>query len=153
MAIEESTAQTRELGGEKRQEIFNRYRSARMSFFIHEHALRSMVGGDSVMYEQALHLVLASSWPRCEIRIVPASAAPIAVFPDSFHLLECADWRPVVSVDTRTTALFLEDDSDIRAYRDPLRGLESAALTELESRDWLASLAAEHDRAGTLAMP
>ncbi|MGH3438351.1 MAG: helix-turn-helix domain-containing protein [Sciscionella sp.] len=43
-------------------------------FLIHEQALRLRVGPWSIMHEQLLHLVFATSRQQCVIRVVPSSA-------------------------------------------------------------------------------
>lgn len=129
-----------------RQAILNRHWPPRMTFFIHEHALRGVVGDSAVMYEQILHLVLATSWPRCEIRVVLASAAPVAAFGCGFYLIHDSARYSVAYAQLQTVSLFLDDAADLSAYQRILRGLASASLDRGESRECLASLASEHDR-------
>jgi transcriptional regulator with XRE-family HTH domain len=130
-----------------RQAIFNRTWSTRLTFFIHEHALRAVVGDPQLMHEQMLHLILTSSLPRCRIRVVPASAAPIGMFGGSFRFLDFAEDPPVVYAQVHTASLFLEDTAEIARYRELLDDLGLAALNEGQSREWLATLASEYDRA------
>jgi transcriptional regulator with XRE-family HTH domain len=132
-----------------RQAIFNRRWPPKLAFCIHEHALRATVGGPGLMHEQILHLILTSSAPRCDIRVVPAAAAPVGMFGNSFRLMCFADDRPVVYAQTHTASLFLEKERDVRRHRDLLEDLELAALNGGQSREWLAGLASEYDRAET----
>jgi transcriptional regulator with XRE-family HTH domain len=132
-----------------RHAIFNRRWPPQLTFCIHEHALRSVVGGPELMHEQILHLVLTSSSPRCQVRVVPAAAAPFGVFGGSFRFLRFADDPPVVYAQTHTASLFLEEETEIRRYRDLLEDLDLAALDRGQSREWLAALAGEYDRAET----
>ncbi|MDT7725687.1 MAG: hypothetical protein QOI21_2263 [Actinomycetota bacterium] len=129
-----------------RQALFNRRWPPQLTFYIHEYALRSMVGDSVVMYEQALHLVLATSWSRCEIRVVPESAQVMGVFGGGFHLMEYADHPAVVSVETHTASAFLEGDEHIPFYRNLQNELGAVALNGGQSRDLLAELASEHER-------
>lgn len=130
-----------------RQVIFNRPWSTRLTFFVHEHALRAVVGDTRLMHEQLLHLILTSSLPRCRIRVVPASAAPVGMFGGSFRFMDLVEDPPVVYAQVHTASLFLEDAVEIARYCELLDDLGLAALNEGQSREWLATLASEYDRA------
>jgi transcriptional regulator with XRE-family HTH domain len=132
-----------------RQAIFSRQWPPRLTFCVHEHALRSMVGGPRLMHEQILHLVLTNSLPRCQVRVIPADAAPFGMFGGSFRFMRFADDPPVVYAQTHTASLFLDGEKEIGRYRDLVNDLELAALGSGESREWLAALASEYDRAET----
>jgi hypothetical protein len=105
-----------------------------------------MVGDSLVMYEQALHLVLATSWSRCEIRVVPESAQLMGVFGGGFYLMEYTDHPAVVSAETHTASVFLEGEEHIPFYRDLDNELGAVALNGGQSRDLLADLASQHER-------
>jgi transcriptional regulator with XRE-family HTH domain len=133
-----------------RQAIWNRRWPPELSFFVHEHALRSMVGGLPVMREQLLHLVLATSWPRCKIRVIPDSTALVSVLGGAFRLMSFRDEHPVAYVEGHTASMFLDGEEHIQNYRELLDGLVGVALNGGESREWLAALASEYDRVETV---
>lgn len=70
-----------------------------------------------------------------------------AVFGGGFRMMEYPGYRPLVYAQTHTASLFLEEPEEVRAYRGLLRELAVHALDAGQSREWLAALASEHDRA------
>jgi transcriptional regulator with XRE-family HTH domain len=130
-----------------RQQILRRTHRSPHRFFVHEHGLRAMIGGARVMHEQLLRLVLASSWAGCEIRVVPAANAPFGIFGGSFALMEFVDHRPLVYLEIKTAKVFLEESEDVASYRRTLGQFSKVALNERDSREWLAVLADQYDRA------
>jgi uncharacterized protein DUF5753/helix-turn-helix protein len=121
-------------------------------FFIHEQALRLPVAESAIMHEQLLSLVFATSQQHIDIRVVPTNAGAQAVCRGSFRLFEYTkEHRPVVYLEGWVGAIFLDDDAFIASYRQLVPKLASAALNEGQSREFLAALASDHDRAkGTL---
>lgn len=130
-----------------RQSLFDRRWPPTMRFFVHEHALRANIGGCRVMHEQLLHLVLTSAQRRVEIRVLEAATVPLAIFGSGFRMLEYPGYRPLVYVQTHTASLFLEEPTEVGAYRDLMANLAAHALNGGQSREWLAALASEYDRA------
>lgn len=57
--------------------------------------------------------------------------------------MEFAEIKPVVYLEAETSALFLEEQEEIRAYRRVLASLAETALPEAQSRDLVSSLATE----------
>lgn len=129
-----------------RQKLLRRPDSPRFTFFLQEHALRSMVGDMRIMHEQVMHLVLSSSLERCEIRVIPRSTCPAGIFGGSFRIMRYDEHRPVVYVENLTASLFLEDRDDLLVYRDVVRRVADMALDAGQSREWLATLASDYDR-------
>lgn len=130
-----------------RQVVLERRWPPLLRFFVHEHALRANIGGDRVMNEQLLHLVFTSSLPRVEIRVLEAATAPLAIFGSGFYLMEYPGYRPLVYAQTRTASLFLEEEAEVQAHRAVLADLATCALDGRQSREWLAAMASDHDRA------
>ncbi|MDT7727288.1 MAG: hypothetical protein QOI21_3864 [Actinomycetota bacterium] len=129
-----------------RQNVLDRTNPPRCSFFIHERALRSMIGGAQVMHEQLVHLVLASNLRYCRIRVVPESAHTMRMLDNSFNILEYADHPATVYVDTYAAGFFIDDRAGVEAHYVLGAQLEQNALTEADSRQWLSQLASEYDR-------
>ncbi|MGB7796552.1 MAG: helix-turn-helix transcriptional regulator [Pseudonocardiaceae bacterium] len=126
-----------------RQSLFSRDRPARFSFYLHEFVLRLPVGGPGVMVDQLQHLERMSRRPYLTLRVVPASLGAHAATAGSFTLMEFAEFKPVVYLDSETSSLFLEKPVEIAAYQDILESLAQTALGEGESRELIATRATE----------
>jgi transcriptional regulator with XRE-family HTH domain len=126
-----------------RQSLFSRDQPARFTFYVHEFALRLPVGGPAVMLDQVEHLLRMSKRPFLTLRVVPAALGAHAGMAGAFTLLEFADFRPVVYLESTTASLFLEQPVEIEAYQHILESLAETALDEEESRKLIATLATE----------
>ncbi|GAB3482912.1 helix-turn-helix domain-containing protein [Amycolatopsis cihanbeyliensis] len=129
-----------------RQHVLKRARSPWCKFFLHERALRAVVGGPEVMHEQLVSLLLVDSWPRCSIRVVPDAAGPYGIVGGAFKVMGYAEHPPVTYVDSWAAGLFLEEPEDVAMYREILARLDRDALDAGQSREWLAWLASEYDQ-------
>jgi hypothetical protein len=69
------------------------------------------------------------------------------MFGGSFRFMDFVEDPPVVYAQVHTASLFLEDAVEIARYRELLDDLGLPALNEGQSREWLATLASEYDRA------
>ncbi|MGH3622831.1 MAG: helix-turn-helix domain-containing protein [Sciscionella sp.] len=126
-----------------RQRLFSRPRPAAFTFFLHEFVLRLPVGGPEVMSEQVHHLLRMSVRTYLTLRVVPAGIGAHAGIAGGFTLMEFAEFKPVIYLDSETSSLFLEEPEEARAYQRILADLASSALDEGESRDLIAWLATE----------
>ena len=126
-----------------RQSLFSRDRPARFTFYLHEFVLRLPVGGPAVMIDQLQQLQRLSLRPYLTLRVVPASLGAHAATAGSFTLMEFAEFKPVVYLESETSSLFLEKPVEIAAYQDILESLAQTALGEGESRELIATLATE----------
>jgi transcriptional regulator with XRE-family HTH domain len=126
-----------------RQCLFSRDDPARFTFFIHEFVLRLPVGGSAVMADQLDLLERMSRRSYLMLRVVPAALGAHAAINGSFTLMEFAEFKPVVYLESETSSLFLEKPVEIAAYQDILRALAETALGEQESRKLIATLATE----------
>lgn len=133
---------------QERQRILRREQPARFTFFVHEDALRLMVGNHATMHEQVLALLILDGLPHIAIRVVPASAGAQAKIGGSFRLFEYTGHQPLVYLDGPKTGLFLEDQEYVDDYRALLPTVANIALNEGQSREWLAALASKYDREG-----
>ena len=124
-----------------RQRIFGGRR--KISYLIHESVLRLPIGGEAVMSEQLHHLLRMSVRPYISLRVVPIAAGAHAGLAGAFILLEFAEIKPVVYVETETAAVFLEEDEEIAAYQRILGSLAAAALDERKSKELIGRLAVD----------
>jgi transcriptional regulator with XRE-family HTH domain len=124
-----------------RQSLFSRDRPARFAFYLHESVLRTPVGGRAVMAEQLRHLQRMSVRSYLTLRVVPVALGAHAAMTGAFHLMEFAEFKPVVYLESETSSLFLEKPEEIQAYRRILGTLADTALGEGQSRELIAVLA------------
>jgi transcriptional regulator with XRE-family HTH domain len=126
-----------------RQSLFSRERPARFTFYLHESALRLPVGGPAVMAEQLRHLQRMSVRTYLTLRVVPVALGAHAAMTGAFRLMEFAEFKPVVYLESETSSLFLEKPEEIAAYRRILEALADTALDEGQSQELIAALATE----------
>lgn len=116
--------------------LFVRHSPPTLTFYIHEDALRTTLDDSPVMYEQLLHLQIASALPHCRIHVVPASTETSDSRLD-FSIFRHDQYQPVLHVDAHTASLFLEHDTEITFYQEFLNHLATAALDHDQSREWI----------------
>ncbi|MEV7042087.1 helix-turn-helix transcriptional regulator [Amycolatopsis sp. NPDC051061] len=129
-----------------RQHLLQRREAASCTFFVHERALRSVVGGPELMHEQLQNLVLTTNLPHCVIRVVPESDPTFRVLTTTFTVMEFPEHPPVVYEETYTAGLFVDDRVAVEAFYILVTRLEQAALSEGQSRDWLVRFADGYER-------
>ncbi|MGH3998766.1 MAG: helix-turn-helix domain-containing protein [Pseudonocardiaceae bacterium] len=138
-----------------RRSLFSRERPPRFTFYLHEAVLRLPIGGPAVMSGQLHHLLRMSVRPYLTLRVVPTALGGHAGLSGPFTLMEFAEFRPVVYLDSETSSLFLERREEATAYQRILGALAHTALGEGQSRELIATVATElyadredhHDRA------
>jgi transcriptional regulator with XRE-family HTH domain len=131
-----------------RRSVLTRIYPALCTFYVHENALRTPVGGPQVMHEQMLHLLFQGDRPQCSIRVVPTSAGGRGLTAGSFHIFGYPEGQPVVYVQHVTTSEFLESREDLMGYRDVLKRIARVALDEGQSREFIARVASDYERQG-----
>ena len=126
-----------------RQALFSRHDPARFTFYLHEFVLRLPVGGPAVMADQLALLERMSRRPYLTLRVVPAALGAHAATAGAFRLMEFAEFKPVVYLESETSSVFLEKPVEITAYQSILAALAETALGEEQSRELIATLATE----------
>jgi transcriptional regulator with XRE-family HTH domain len=124
-----------------RQSLFSRERPPTCTYFIPESVVRLPVGGAAVMSDQLNHLLRMSARPCLTLRVVPLSIGAHPGMGGSFILMEFAEFRPVVYLESATSSLFLEKREEIDTYRHILVAMRESALREEESRELIADVA------------
>ena len=130
----------------ERQQLLRRSTPPYCRFFVHENALRTVIGSPKIMLDQLLHLVFVTGRRYCEIRVVPASSGGRGLALGSFRLMKYAEIDPVVNVKQEAVSLFLDRPNYTEPYLKRLERLDQVALDEEESRRVLADLASEFER-------
>lgn len=124
-----------------------------MNVLLSEAVLRHQVGGKAVMAEQLRHLADVGELPNVSVRVVPYNVGVhLGLFAQSFILLEFPPLRqdrlmepPVVFIELREGALFLEDDSVIERHRRVVNDIGRVALTEKATRQLVLGVAKEYE--------
>jgi transcriptional regulator with XRE-family HTH domain len=118
-------------------------------FYIHEQVLRLPVGGNTLMNEQLLKLVLLAEQSHLTIRVVPMAMGARSMFEGEFVVFSYVDRRPLVYLPS--VGLYLDEPGQVSNYQEKLTRLSEVALDRGESREKLAALASEFDRPNTAA--
>jgi hypothetical protein len=124
-----------------RQEVLRGEKAANAAFFIEEQTLLRPVGDDRLMQDQLLHLMFMADWKKVSLRVLATRAGMHSAAQGSFSLIERRDGRSVAWLDTRATAVVLEGDEHIKAYKDTIKELAELAMSEGQSREFIAGLA------------
>jgi transcriptional regulator with XRE-family HTH domain len=125
-----------------RQVILDKQPRLAFEFFIHEFVLRLPVGrgAPEVMRGQLGHLARLADQHHISIRVVPANCGGHPAMAGHFQLIESQDFAPVVYIDSEISSLFLEEPTDVVAYRRVLEGLDRTALDRAESKRFIVGL-------------
>jgi transcriptional regulator with XRE-family HTH domain len=126
-----------------RHSLFSQERPPQFTFYLHEAVLRLPIGGPVVMSDQLHHLLRMSVRPYLTLRVIPAALGAHAGLSGPFTLMEFAEFRPVVYLDSETSSLFLERREETTAYQRILGALADTALDEGQSRELIATVATE----------
>ncbi|WP_158073471.1 helix-turn-helix domain-containing protein [Actinophytocola xanthii] len=121
-------------------------RNRPFEFFVHEQALRLPVGGNRVMNDQLLKLVLASEHPLIAIRVVPGVLGACSALGGEFVLFRYEGHRPLVYLDHGVLGVFLEHESHVAKFYETIVDISHRALSWGQSRDMLAAMANRFDR-------
>jgi hypothetical protein len=126
----------------RRQLIFDRQFPAQFRFFIDEYVIRRVGPGSKIMSGQVHHLLRMSVRPYIDIRVIPDAIGFHAAH-KPFKLMEFTEIKPVVHLENQTSALFLERQDTIAAYRQEIVELSKVALDKDRSRSWLTEVASQ----------
>ncbi|MFD1146016.1 DUF5753 domain-containing protein [Saccharothrix hoggarensis] len=115
--------------------------------FVHEAALRTMVGDPAVMRDQLLHLALMCGWDRFSPRVIPMSRSCHAVIRNQATLLTFNHpVSPLAYTETDTVTVFQDEPTAVTHYQAKMRRLASLALSPAQSHEAFASWADRYDR-------
>ncbi|MEV0676325.1 helix-turn-helix transcriptional regulator [Actinosynnema sp. NPDC050436] len=116
----------------------------RLHLVLHEAAVRTVVGGPEVMGEQLQRLRELAGLDNVTLQVVPFSAGAHAASNFPFVMLRFADdQRPIVYLESLTSASSIEDPAHVAQYDKVFSHLTTSALGPAESTDLLAGVAGE----------
>ncbi|MFI6699916.1 DUF5753 domain-containing protein [Streptomyces sp. NPDC050509] len=126
----------------KRQAVLYRENPAPYRAIIHEAALRMQFGGPDVARAQMRQLLTLGEMPHVTIRVIPFA---LGSFPGSGQTAYYG-YGPVppldtVQLDQAHGVAFIDAETQLNQYRLLFERLDSVALTETASRDYIHSIA------------
>ncbi|MFC7342877.1 helix-turn-helix domain-containing protein [Saccharopolyspora griseoalba] len=133
---------------QERQSVLGRTDPPDVSFILSESCLRRIVGSSEVMRDQLDHLVEVSRLPNVQLQVLPFDAKTFAgriIFRFTMLNIPAQGVAPLdfVYVESFDDARYLEDNDAIATYSRLWGRLQAAALCPVESRDFIAKVAAD----------
>jgi len=113
-----------------------------LTAYIGEAAFHWIVGGPRVMVDQILHIGELSKRPNIHVRIVPFAAGFNRALDGAFTLFD----SDFVQVETQESGILLHELHDIEVYRRSINAVDKVALSEDESRAFLANCRAKLEK-------
>ncbi|MEU4449232.1 helix-turn-helix transcriptional regulator [Actinosynnema sp. NPDC050801] len=130
-----------------RQETLRKPGGPETVIYVHEAALRIVVGDAKVMRDQLLRLTLMCGWARISPRIIPMSVPSHAALRHSATLLTFpSPIKALAYAETEAATVFHDDPTAVTAYQTKMRLLERLVLGPAQSRDIFARWADAYDR-------
>jgi Domain of unknown function (DUF5753)/Helix-turn-helix domain len=129
----------------KRQELLARAQPPKIWAVMDEAVLRRPVGGSPVMRAQLRRLAEASWMPDVTLQVVPFAGGGHAGASGSFSILRFGerDLPDVVYIEQLTSAVYLDQRSDVEHYLEVADQLSGEALTPADSRAFIEQVARE----------
>ncbi|GAA5194797.1 helix-turn-helix transcriptional regulator [Rugosimonospora acidiphila] len=126
-----------------RQAVLTRQPPPRLWTILDEAVLRRQVGGPDVLRRQLLRLNEASERKVVTIQVLPFAAGAHPALAGSFMVLEFsgAAERPLVYSEGATGGVFRNRPEDLRSYESSFEALGAAALTPMESIEFIGAVA------------
>jgi hypothetical protein len=113
-------------------------------FVIDEAALRRPLGGSAAMAEQLDHLISMAREPGITVQVLPTEITGHMALGVPFALTELKDGAYYAYLDTLTGGLYVEDETEVRRYRDAWARLSATALDFDRSVAVIRRLAKQH---------
>ncbi|MET1075689.1 MAG: helix-turn-helix transcriptional regulator [Umezawaea sp.] len=131
----------------ERQSILSGPSAPEATFYIHEIALRTVIGNNQVMHDQMMRLAFMCEWGHLAPRVIPMSRRGHSALVNSFNLMTFAKpMKPVAYCETDVATNLTEEEKAIRVYQDKQKALAGLALDAEQSRSVFARWADFHDR-------
>lgn len=123
-----------------RRNTITRKEPAHLTAYVGEVALRQIIGSSEGMIDQLRELLKLAEQPNIELRVLPIRTGWHAGLEGPFSMFEFEDREPVISIDNRVSALYLDEPEDVSAYRCALPRVEQMAMTETASVALIADI-------------
>ncbi|UUU30943.1 helix-turn-helix domain-containing protein [Streptomyces sp. CA-210063] len=126
----------------KRRDILDRDEPPECHFTLHEAALRTQVGGPSVMREQLAALAEASERKNVTVQVIPVGSGSFPVAGVSVtYACGAVPQLDTVQLDTAHGSLFLDAEAQLANHRGVLERTAQVALSPEESRNVIDNVA------------
>ncbi|WP_432850678.1 helix-turn-helix domain-containing protein [Amycolatopsis sp. CA-161197] len=117
---------------------------ANLVVLVGEAALRQVIGTREMMAEQLAYLMKVANWPHVDLRVVPFASGWHPALEGAFTLIDPrADGFSIVFLENRRSGLILHEEGDVKAYRDAVPLVSSAALSPADSIEFVSRLREE----------
>ncbi|MFE7481726.1 helix-turn-helix domain-containing protein [Streptomyces sp. NPDC057552] len=125
-----------------RQSVLTRENPLKLWAIIGETALRTRCPDPQVMHNQLSRLVALSERPTITIQVLPSDTAPHVGQMGAFSILGYGTHADlsVVHVESLTSALYVEERSDVAMYQEAAQQLRAVALSAEESRAMITEI-------------
>lgn len=129
----------------RRQELLARASRPRIWSIMDEAVLRRPVGGPAVIRAQLRRLVEVAAMPRVTVQVVPFARGGHAGAGGSFSVLRFRerDLPDVIYAEQLTSAVYLEQRSDVEHYLAVMDQLSGQALTPADTISFIGQVARE----------
>ena len=128
-----------------RQDLLSRTQPPRIWAVMDEAVLRRPIGGTQVMRAQLRRLTEAAALPHVTLQVVPFARGGHAGASGSFSILrfEERDLPDVVYIEQLTSAVYLDQRTDVEHYLEVADQLSGEALTPAETMRFIEQVARE----------
>jgi transcriptional regulator with XRE-family HTH domain len=124
-----------------RQQVLSRPAPPRFTAIVDEAVLHRAVGGPVVMRDQLERVVEASKAPNVTIQVLPYRVGAHAALDSTFIMLEFPAPMPgVIYVDGLVGQMYLEQEQDVRRYREVFDQLRALSLDPEDSIDLISQV-------------
>jgi hypothetical protein len=137
---EESARRVLELRARRQQLLVESDEAPQLIFVLDEAVLRRPFGSPDDVREQLAHLYAVSRQRNVSLRVVPFTGGLHAGLVGLFTILQYADDRDVVAVESHTGERFLEQPSNVLEYLRIFDAITRKALDHDESRALIAEI-------------
>jgi transcriptional regulator with XRE-family HTH domain len=137
---EESARRVLELRARRQQLLVESDEAPQLIFVLDEAVLRRPFGSPDDVREQLAHLHAVSRQRNVSLRVVPFTGGLHAGLVGLFTILQYADDRDVVAVESHTGERFLEQPSNVLEYLRIFDAITRKALDHDESRALIAEI-------------
>ncbi len=133
-----------------RRDVLTRGHKPRLVAVIGEAALRTQIGGATVMRDQLTWLVTMAEWENVDIRAVPFSAGWHPGLTGPFVLVERDGAEPIVHIEMPANSMFLHMPKDVAGYMAAAVSSLQAAMDPEESVKFIAEIMSHMDDEGNV---
>jgi transcriptional regulator with XRE-family HTH domain len=123
-----------------RKALLSKRNAPKLHAIIDEIVLRRPIGEPGVMDRQRQHLLTSAQRPNISLQVLPFEAGATPGLEGPIVILDLADGRSVIHLETRRAGTFLSEEPHIRATKLAIRELHALALAPEESLQLIAGI-------------